>query len=104
MTAPDELAVRFDRFPSVCNKPQRDLDGRSWRIVRIEAPYCWATPHGGDAGSVRYRIEVVRSAETSCHPPRMSAEQRRLYRKMRDCGIERSEALEALAAQQVRTA
>jgi hypothetical protein len=102
MTALGEQALRFGRFPSVHNKPQRDLDGRSWRIVRIEVPYCWATPHGGaDAAFVRYRIEVARDDGTSCEPPRMTAEQRRLYRKMRHSGVDRSAALEALAASKV---
>jgi hypothetical protein len=95
MTARGEQVAPVWSLPKRPYKPQRDLDGRSWRIVRIEVSYCWATPYGGDSGFVRYRIEVTRSAGASRRPPQMSAEQRPLYRKIRHCGIEPAAALAA---------
>jgi hypothetical protein len=86
--------VRFDRFPTV-HKAQRDTAGRLWQIVRIEAPFCWAAPRGSDASLVRYRIEA-RRREGCYRVPLATADQRRLYDKMRKCGVDRAAALAAV--------
>jgi hypothetical protein len=72
-----EQVLRFERFPTVRSRPQRDADGHLWKIIKIEAPYCWAARHERDAIG-RYRIEVARSAEATCRPPQMPAGQLRL--------------------------
>jgi hypothetical protein len=94
MSAPDDLVLRFDRFPTV-HKAQRDAAGRLWQIVRIEAPFCWAAPHGSDASLVRYRIEAPRRGGRY-RVPLATADQRRLYDKMRKCGVDRAAALAAV--------
>jgi hypothetical protein len=93
MDTSDELVLRFERFPGVNNRAQRDIDGRLWRIIRIEAPYCWAAPHGTDAPFVRYRLEVTRRSGARDQLVLATTEQRRLYRKMRVCGLDRATAL-----------
>jgi hypothetical protein len=90
MSESDELILHFERFPGVHNRAQRDADGRLWRIIRIEVPYCWATPHGSDASFTRYRLEVTRRRGTRDRLPLATTEQRRLYGKMRDCGLDRA--------------
>ena len=88
--------LHFGRFPSVSNRPQRDAEGRLWRIIKIEAPHCWAASYGSDASYGKYRISVVRRSG-HYRLPLATVEQRRMYKKMRRCGVDRDDALAALS-------
>jgi len=54
---------------------------------------CWAAPHGSDATATRYRLKVTRRRGGCYRLPLTTTEQRRLYNKMRKCGLDRAEAL-----------
>ena len=87
--------LRFETFPSCNAKAQVDVAGAQWSIIRIEAPYCWAARYGADADFVQHRIEVTKPRPVRAVPALASAtdEQRQLYKKLRQCGIEPGDAL-----------
>ena len=55
----DPPVLSFERAPIVTDWPQHTLDGRVWRIVRVVAPDCWATPYG-TSGVTKWRFVVVK--------------------------------------------
>jgi hypothetical protein len=50
--------LRFVKFPAVSNRPQQTVDGRAWQIVKIEAPFCWARPHGSGEPLRQYSVQA----------------------------------------------
>jgi hypothetical protein len=56
--------LRFVKFPRVSNRPQQTVDGRAWQIVKIEAPFCWARPHGSEDPLRQYLVQ----GEQRCGP------------------------------------
>jgi hypothetical protein len=64
MTMHAATVLRFVKFPSVSNRPQQTVDGRAWQIVKIEAPFCWARPHGSEGPLRQYLLQE----EQSCGP------------------------------------
>jgi hypothetical protein len=57
MTMHAATVLCFVKFPRVSNRPQQTVDGRAWQIVKIEAPFCWARPHGSEAPLRRYLVQ-----------------------------------------------
>jgi hypothetical protein len=89
-------SLRFERCPSVSNRPQRASDGREYRIERIALPFCWAVEVGVDDGRL-YQLIIERRRRPGGRQVPVTAEQRPLYQKLRRCGISREEALAAIA-------
>jgi hypothetical protein len=64
MTMHAATVLRFVQFPRVSNRPQQTVDGRAWQIVKIEAPFCWARPHGSGGPLRQYLVQ----GEQLCGP------------------------------------
>jgi hypothetical protein len=64
MTLHASTVLRFVKFPRVSNRPQQTVDGRAWQIVKIEAPFCWARPHGSGGPLRQYLVQ----GEQRCGP------------------------------------
>jgi hypothetical protein len=64
MTSHAATVLCFVKFPGVSNRPQRTVDGRAWQIAKLEAPFCWARPHGSGEPLRQYLIH----GEQSCRP------------------------------------
>jgi hypothetical protein len=58
MTMQAATVLRFVKFPAVSNRLQQTLDGRAWQIVKIEAPFCWARPHGSGEPLRQYAVQA----------------------------------------------
>jgi hypothetical protein len=103
MTMHAATVLHFVKFPSVSNRPQQTVDGRAWEIAQIEAPFCWARPHGSREPLRQYLVQGEQgcgpqhgrpgqpSPETVSEPEAISApmpapcepDDQRLYRKPR---------------------
>jgi hypothetical protein len=68
MTMHAATVLRFVKFPGVSNRPQQTVDGRAWQIVRIEAPFCWARPHGSGGPLRQYLVEGEQSLRAATWP------------------------------------
>ena len=64
MTMHAATVLCFVKFPRVSNRPQQTVDGRAWQIVKIEAPFCWARPHGSEGPLRQYLVQ----GEQRCGP------------------------------------
>jgi hypothetical protein len=64
MTMHAATVLHFVKFPRVSNRPQQTVDGRAWQIVKIEAPFCWARPHGSEGPLRQYLVQ----GEQLCGP------------------------------------
>jgi hypothetical protein len=64
MTTHAATVLRFVKFPGVSNRPQQTVDGRAWQIVKLEAPFCWARPHGSGEPLRPYLVQ----GEQRCGP------------------------------------
>jgi hypothetical protein len=64
MTMHAATVLRFGKFPRVGNRPQQTVDGRAWQIAKVEAPFCWARPHGSGEPFRQYLVH----REQSCGP------------------------------------
>jgi hypothetical protein len=60
MTMHAGTVLRFVKFPGVSNRPQQTVDGRAWQIVKLEAPFCWARPHGSGEPLRQYLVQGAR--------------------------------------------
>ena len=69
MTMHAATMLRFVKFPSVSNRPQQTVDGRAWQIVQVEAPFCWARPHGSSEPLRQYLVQGEQLFRAATGPP-----------------------------------
>ena len=68
MTMHAATMLRFVKFPSVSNRPQQTADGRAWQIVQVEAPFCWARPHGSSEPLRQYLVQGKKRLRAATGP------------------------------------
>jgi hypothetical protein len=81
MTMHAATVLRFVKFPRVSNRPQQSVDGRAWQIVKIEAPFCWARPHGSGGPHRQYLVQEEQRSGPPHGRPRQPGRRRSQSRR-----------------------